>query len=498
MRKTLIIVAIGVLMGGTGAFSQMTWPDGGEGLATKKQNIGVAPRRTEFVSYEFRENAEKGALDKDRFYTKLDMGQGKDAPGGDGWSTALDVPVLWLDRDVFLHVEGLSDYRLYVNEREVGYGVDARTPAEFDISGYVTDGENRIRIVAGGRSDVEGAAANDGLRAPNLYVYSQPKLRIEDFLITAEPDSTNDHGLLTVRIAVTNGYNFAEKIRVGYDIYSPQGKLENFDYREVTLSGQGRDTVVFTERIYSAVRNLWSAEKPSLYYGMVTAQLGKRPSEYIPYKIGFGKTEVADGTIMRNGKAVEIKAVSYNAAADAKTTDANIGKIKKQGYNTICVDYPQPEWFYGLCDKAGVYVIDRANMDGIAAGEAANSASAAAQRGSVERAGSERNGDPSNRNVGGSPANDPELLGAFLEHTEAMFARVRNHTCIIGWSLGGEIGNGYNLYKTYQWLKAVEPSRAVVYDGADGEWNSDMAPIRAVDAAEVLAAPAPKPAQRRR
>ena len=42
-------------------------------------------------------------------------------------------------------------------------------------------------------------------------------------------------------------------------------------------------------------------------------------------------------------------------------------------------------------------------------------------------------------------------------------------------ALGGdEAGNGYNMYKAYQWLKSVEKERAVICTSADGEWNSDL------------------------
>ena len=39
---------------------------------------------------------------------------------------------------------------------------------------------------------------------------------------------------------------------------------------------------------------------------------------------------------------------------------------------------------------------------------------------------------------------------------------------------GRRIGNGYNMYKAYEWLKSVEKSRPVIYADADGEWNSDL------------------------
>ena len=55
-----------------------------------------------------------------------------------------------------------------------------------------------------------------------------------------------------------------------------------------------------------------------------------------------------------------------------------------------------------------------------------------------------------------------------------MYYRSRNFTCVVAYSLGGRSGNGYNMYKAYQWLKSVEKSRPVIYADADGEWNSDL------------------------
>ncbi len=45
---------------------------------------------------------------------------------------------------------------------------------------------------------------------------------------------------------------------------------------------------------------------------------------------------------------------------------------------------------------------------------------------------------------------------------------------IVAFALGGESGNGYNMYKAYEWLKSVEKSRPVICADADGEWNSDL------------------------
>ena len=56
-----------------------------------------------------------------------------------------------------------------------------------------------------------------------------------------------------------------------------------------------------------------------------------------------------------------------------------------------------------------------------------------------------------------------------------MYYRSHNHSCVIAYSLGGsDSGNGYNMYKVYEWIKSVEKERPIFYEGAEGEWNTDI------------------------
>jgi hypothetical protein len=79
-----------------------------------------------------------------------------------------------------------------------------------------------------------------------------------------------------------------------------------------------------------------------------------------------------------------------------------------------------------------------------------------------------------NRAIGGTPANAPELVDEYLRRVESMYHRAQNHVSIIAFSLGKKAGNGYNLYKAYELLKSKGDSRAIIYEDADGEWNTDV------------------------
>lgn len=57
----------------------------------------------------------------------------------------------------------------------------------------------------------------------------------------------------------------------------------------------------------------------------------------------------------------------------------------------------------------------------------------------------------------------------FLDRTERMVLRDRNHPSIIFWSLGNESGTGSNMQATYDLVKSIDSERPVHYEGATRE-----------------------------
>jgi beta-galactosidase len=53
----------------------------------------------------------------------------------------------WMDRPVFIHFGGVnSAFYLWINGEKVGYSEGVKTPAEFEITQYVQEGENDIAV----------------------------------------------------------------------------------------------------------------------------------------------------------------------------------------------------------------------------------------------------------------------------------------------------------------------------------------------------------------
>ena len=407
--------------------------------------------RSEFIPYDTREAAVGNNPEASGNYIPLIPDRVVELGALKAVHAKLQVPSSWMGSDIFVHLENVgAAYTLNVNGHTAAQAEDIYTPSEFLISPFVEEGANEVLIILRGSSFPH---LQQGLTQPlrpalaNSYVTCQRRVGIRDFDVELRPDSLKRFGVLDLRVIVGNGYNSDETVNVGFDIYSPQGKLLEYSVNEITVAGRSLDTLHFSPYIYHTYENKWADGKAPLYNMTLYIKVGGVLREYIPLRVGFGKTEVVDGKLMRFDKPLDIRAERYNALAEELTVRREIAQLKAKGINTLRPDYPQPEWFYDICDELGMMVIDRAAI------------SAPDFR--------------QDRKKGGTPSNDPQYLDEYLARVKAMYTRSRNHTCVIAFELGSPSGNGYNMYKAYQWLKSVEKSRPVIYSDADGEWNND-------------------------
>ena len=411
--------------------------------------------RTEFLTYDKRDDAEVDSRSQTARYT--DFKPERLAVEGEEtyYAQKVELDGAMNDYNLFFHLENVgSAYTVYVNGVAVAEVEDPFTAADFMLSPYMRQGENVLMLAL--RESLT-PQLHEGVTLPrfnifeNSYLFAQRRLAIHDFDMVLEPDSTRQFAKLRLNVIVNNDFNFAETIQVGYDIYNPKGKLMEYSVNEIEVEGRSKDTLSFNPDIYHAYEFKWGEGKAApLYNVMLYIKRNGMLWEYIPLKVGFGKTEYRDGKFYRFDKELKLQMQKhFNAQPDKAQTKKAIEQLKLRGINTLCPDYPQPKWFYDMCDAAGMFVVDCANINSPTNYE--------------------------NRAVGGTPANDPALVEEYINRVKAMYYRSRNHSCIVAFSLGGQhSGNGYNMYKAYQWLKSMNPSLPVIYEGAEGEWNSDL------------------------
>jgi beta-galactosidase len=407
--------------------------------------------RTEFSVFDLREAALRNDHSQTehhiRFAPKtMEVVQNTEVVG-----EVVDFPTAWSDYNVYIHIQNtIKAYDLVVNAELVASVEDSYTPADFLLSPYLRQGKNEILLLLRRSQAInlhEGSKSNLVEQFKGSYIFAQHRKHIYDYDASIVQNGKNL--ALELDIAIRNDFNFEEPVFVGYDIYSPDNKLIDYAVREFPVAGRSVDTLRIRTALGEESRFLWSDKNPQLYRLTLYTKRDGKPREYISFYLGAGSSSFVDGKILRNGKPIVVKSARYNARTTYDEALTEIKALKAKGINTLLPDNPQPEWFYDICDKVGIYVIERANIN------------------PTEQS--------SNRKLGGTPSNNPELLGEYLARVKAMYYRTRNHSCIVAYALGGdEAGNGYNMYKAYQWLKSVEKNRAVICTSAEGEWNTDI------------------------
>ena len=414
--------------------------------------------RSEFIFYDRREDAKQDIRTNiENYITICPELQFETSEGNvrKVYEQKIDIPATWNDYNTYLHLENIgADYSVFVNGVQITTPIDRFTPSEFYLSPHLVQGENTLAVVVVEEEYMR--ALDEGLRLverkqfDNCYLFAQRRLAIYDYDVRLVPDSLDRFAELRLDVIADNSFSTDEVVYIGYDIYDPEGKLKEYSVNDLAMEGYTRDTLSFKPYIYNSNPNRWSPSNPKLYDLTLYVKFNGILREYIPLKVGFTEYGyTAAGDITAFGEPLKLTKATYNAAVDRATTEKEIKTLKSKGVNCLCPDYPQPRWFYDICDRVGIYVIDCITISSPTACD--------------------------DRNMGGTPANAPWLAEEYISRAMAMYHRTRNHACIIAFSLSNtNSGNGYNMYKAYEALKSLGDSRAIIYPAANGEWNSDI------------------------
>lgn len=141
------------------------------------------------------------------------------------------VPAGWTSgRRVFLTFDGVdAGFFLWVNGRKVGYSVNSRNAAEFDITPYVKNGANVLavevyRYCAGSYLEDMDMWRLSGIFR-NVTLWSAPNVHVRDFRITTDLDANYRDATLGVRAIVRNyGSQSAPARELAVTLSAPDGK----------------------------------------------------------------------------------------------------------------------------------------------------------------------------------------------------------------------------------------------------------------------------------
>jgi beta-galactosidase len=369
------------------------------------------------------------------------------------------VPSAWRDKEVFIHFGAVkSAFYVWINGLYVGYSEDSKTPAEWDITHFLTNGENSVALEVLRWSDGSYLECQDFWRLSGIerdvFLYAAPKVRIRDFWAVASLDEAYEDGRLTVLVDLKNK---VPGLRVGTAIiemrlYDDGGSILASETKSLDLNRKDGGTVRF-ERAVSKPKK-WSAETPDLYPLLVVL---KNPAgaamETVGCRIGFRKVEMRGGRLLINGSRVLLRGVNrhehdpYTAhVISEESMRRDIQLMKRININAVrTCHYPNDPLWYELCDAYGIYLIDEANIESHGMGY----------------------GDR-------SLAKNPDWGPAHLDRTIRMVERDKNHPSVVIWSLGNEAGDGINFEATSAWIQGRDKTRPVQYERAERRPHTDI------------------------
>lgn len=359
---------------------------------------------------------------------------------------------------VFLCFEGVnSAFYVWVNGHYVGFSKDSRLPAEFDITPYVQRGVNVVAVKVLRWSDGSYLEDQDMWRLSGIYrdvyVYIAPETRVRDFFVKTLFDEKYVDADLDVLVKIRN-YSSIEKrnVELEVELLDSDGKPvfpQPLKQKVDTLKPGEEKYLGLRERVQSPRK--WSAEDPYLYTLLITLKdEGGNVLEVIREFVGFRQVEVKDGQLLLNGVPILLKGVNRHEhdpvvghAVSKDVMEKDVLLMKSYNFNAVRTShYPNHPYWYHLCDKYGLYVIDEANI--------------------------ECHGLANFRHLPlrNEPANNPEWTPAFMDRVIRMVERDKNHACVIMWSLGNESGYGFNHDAAAEWIRNYDRTRVIHYEGA--------------------------------
>ena len=317
---------------------------------------------------------------------------------------------------------------VWLNGVLLGHSKGSRLPFEFDVTDRIST-HNLLAVRVHRWSSGSYLEDQDMWWLPGIFrdveLLRRPAEAIDDFFVHADYDPDTSDGILRV------------------DADRP-GRLR-IDELDLTI-----DT---SEQVRLPAVEPWSAERPRLYRGVLTAG-----GEEISVPIGFRRVEITDGRFMINGRPTYLRGVNrhehdpdHGRSLDHDTMRADVIMMKQAGINAVrTAHYPPHPEFLRLCDEYGLWVVDESDIE-------THGFIYAGWR--------------------GNPIDEEDWRDALLDRTQRMVERDKNHPSVIMWSLGNESEGGRNLAVIEEWIRERDPSRPLHYERDRSYRHSDFSSV---------------------
>ena len=362
------------------------------------------------------------------------------------------VPADYAGKHTILRFDGVYSYaRLFVNGTFVREHHGGFTRWETDVTPFVRPGKkNEIRLEVTDRLDdisyASGYAHHPiGGILRDVTLFALPETCLYDFYAETHLDAAYEDAVLKI------GYSspVAGGAEVAYTLTDPSGRRYPLAQSRFPLEEGGNMNEL-------PVKNplKWDAEHPNLYTLTITLSKDGKEIGRFDRRIGFRDVKIEKDRMLVNGMPVKLRGACRHDIHPTlgRTTTAELDSLdvilfKRSNMNFVRTShYPPTERFLEYCDRYGIYVesetavcfVDTYRQKNYAPGKTQDSA---------------------------------EFTPRYLSQCREMVKSFRSHPSILFWSIGNESVYGTNFQQCWDWVKATDKTRPVIfsYPGSVGE-----------------------------
>lgn len=359
------------------------------------------------------------------------------------------IPSSFKNQLVILRFDGVYSYaKLMVNGKEVREHKGGFSRWETDITPYVTIGqENTIELEI--IDPVEEISYGSGYAhhpiggiLRDVSIFALPKTHVYDVAIETDLDEEFKDADLKIEFFATDANN----AEIEYVLTDNRGKKVKLKQSTFALNnGLNANTLPISNP------KKWDSEHPNLYSLTSIIKKDKKEVYRFEQSVGFRDVKVVGDRLLVNGFPVKLRGACRHDIHPTlgRTTTAELDSLdavlfKESNMNFVRTShYPPTERFVEYCNRLGIYVEAETAVCFVDTHRQKNF-------------------------VPGATQSDPRFTDQYLSQCKEMVKTFRSHPSVIIWSIGNESQYGSNFQKSWDWVKAEDTTRPVIwsYPGA--------------------------------
>ena len=337
---------------------------------------------------------------------------------GKAWyQKAFEVPIDWKNKNINIHFEAVShDASIWINGKLVGHNNSGFLPFEFDITSFLLPSHANTVTLLVDNTKKTGAIWNwGGIRRPVLLTASNG-IRLSGNYVTPIYDYKKNSAIVHFRLKFKNYTPQNKAIKGEIHVKKDGAIIKKIPFVHQTLANTENEILMSTKLEGKQVEP-WHFDTPHLYNSDIYFMDSDMPAE--SQRFGLRKVELDESKkqLLLNGEP--IRAMGFNLVPDDRTTGntlplwrikEDIDLIKEAGGNLARLSHlPLPKEALDYMDERGIMTFSEIPLWGF------------------------------------DPLADPKSEVS-KEWLIRLIDSQYNHTCIIGWNVGNEIGDYPDTY----------------------------------------------------